>query len=78
MVKACRISMKGPVLEYKTIYGEQLTFDTSTKEVPTINGNPVNYAPKKVFESPFLNADYNSGTVTISKGKRKKVLDFER
>ena len=42
MVKACRISMNGPVLEYKTIYGEQLTFDTSTREVPTINGHPVN------------------------------------
>jgi hypothetical protein len=78
MVKNCKMSMNGPVLKYKSIYGEQLTFDTSTKEVPTINGNPVNYAPKKVFESPFLNADYNSGTVTISKGKRKKVLDFER
>lgn len=78
MVKACTVSMNGPVLKYKTIYGEQLTFDTSTKEVPTINGNPVNYAPKKVFESPFLNADYNSGIVTISKGKRKTVLDFER
>ena len=27
--------------------------------------------------SPFLNADWNSGIVTIGKGKRKKVLDFE-
>ena len=77
MVKACRISMNGPVLEYRTIYGEQLTFDSSTREVPTINGHPVNYAPKKVFESPFLNADWNSGIVTITKGNRKKVLDFE-
>ena len=76
-VKACPIRMKGPVLEYKTIYGEQLTFDTSAKEVPTINGHPVNYAPKKVFESPFLNADWNSGIVTITKGDRKKVLNFE-
>ena len=41
------------------------------------NGHPVNYAPKKVFESPFLNADWNSGIVTISKGDRKKVLNFE-
>ncbi len=77
MVKACRISMNGPVLEYRTIYGEQLTFDTSTREVPTINGHPVNYAPKKVFESPFLNANWNSGIVTITKGNRKKVLNFE-
>jgi hypothetical protein len=76
-VKACPIRMKGPVLEYKTIYGEQLTFDTSAKEVPTINGHPVNYAPKKVFESPFLNANWNSGIVTITKGDRKKVLNFE-
>ena len=78
MVKACRIRISGPTLEYKTIYGEQLTFDTSAREVPTINGRPVNYAPKKVFESPFLNADWNSGIVTITKGDRKKVLDFER
>ena len=77
MVKACPIRMKGPVLEYETIYGEQLTFDTSASEAPTINGHPVNYAPKKVFESPFLNADWNSGIVTITKGDRKKVLNFE-
>lgn len=77
MVKACRIRMNGPVLEYKTIYGEQLTFDTSTTETPTINGHPVNYAPQKVFESPFLNANWNSGIVTITKGNRKKVLNFE-
>ena len=77
MMKSCRIRMNGPVLEYSTIYGEQLTFDTSAREVPTINGRPVNYAPKKVFESPFLNADWNSGIVTITKGDRKKVLDFE-
>jgi len=77
MVKACRMRMNGPVLEYKTIYGEQLTFDTSTREVPTINGRSVNYAPRKVFESPFLNADWNSGIVTITKGNRKRVLDFE-
>ena len=58
-------------------YGEQLTFDTSAREVPRINANPVNYAPKKVFESPFLNANWNSGIVTITKGNRKKVLNFE-
>jgi hypothetical protein len=77
-VKAREISMEGPVLRYKTIYGDQLTFDTSTKQVPSVNSKPVNYAPKKVFESPFLNADWNSGVVTISKGKRKKVLDFTK
>jgi hypothetical protein len=53
-----------------------MTFDASYQKTPTINGAPVNYAPKKVFDSPFLSADYESGIVTIRKGDRKKVLDF--
>jgi hypothetical protein len=75
-VKATRPVMKGSILSYKTIYGDTLTLDTSYKQIPTINGKPVDYAPKKVFDSPFLNADYNSGVVTIGKGERKRVLDF--
>jgi len=75
-VKACEITMDETVLKYRTIYGDQLTFDSGAGEAPTINGRPVNYAPDKVFESPFLNAEWNSGIVTITKGKRKKVLDF--
>ena len=77
-MKACEVQMDGTVLSYKTIYGDQLTFDTSAKAVPSINGQPIDYAPKKVFESPFLNAEWNSGVVTISKGTRKKILDFTK
>ena len=62
----------------KTIYGDQLIFDTSAKAVPSINGKPIDYAPKKVFESPFLNAEWNSGVVTITKGTRKKILNFTK
>ena len=45
---------------------------------PTINGKPVDYTPPKVLESPFLNADFDDGVVTIRKGSKKKVLDFTR
>ena len=76
-VKASKIRLNGSVLEYKTIYGDRITLDTSFEKTPTINGKPIDYAPEKVFESPFLNADWNSGIVTISKGNRKKVLNFE-
>lgn len=76
-VKAGRPQFDGAVLRYRTIHGDELTLDTSFKRTPTINGKPVNYAPDKVFESPFLNSDYNSGIVTISKGDRRKVLEFE-
>jgi hypothetical protein len=70
--------MKGGVLKYETIYADALTFDTGQTAVPTINGQPVDYAPSKVLESPFLQADYDRGVVTIQEGERKKVLDFTR
>lgn len=70
--------MKGKLLSYQTIYGETLTLDTSHKNVPTINGKPVNYEPKMVYDSPFLQSVYNSGVVTIQKGSRKRVLDFNK
>ena len=75
-VKACTVKMKGTVVVCETIYGDQLALDTSYQELPTINGKPVDYAPPKVLDSPFLTADYNSGVVTIRKGERRKVLDF--
>ncbi len=76
-MKKTQSKMNNTLLEYTTIYGDQLTLDTSFEKTPTINGKPVDYAPKKVFESPFLNATWNSGIVTISKDKRKKVLNIE-
>ncbi|MBI1336519.1 MAG: hypothetical protein GC164_06110 [Phycisphaera sp.] len=77
-VKACTVGFDGPVLNYTTIYGDTLTFDTSHKQTQTLNGKPVNFAPGKVFDSPFLQSDYNSGIVTIRKGSREKVLDFNQ
>lgn len=75
-VKANQPEMRGVMLAYKTIYGDTLIFDTSQKTVPQINGKPVDYSPRKVLESPFLNADYDSGVVKIQKDKNMKILDF--
>lgn len=77
-VKANKPVLQGDLVSYKTVYGDVLTMDTKQNAIPTINGQPVDYSPKEVFDSPFLNADYNSGIVTISKGNRKKVLDFNK
>ncbi|MEX0332419.1 MAG: hypothetical protein AB3N64_13440 [Puniceicoccaceae bacterium] len=68
--------MDGPVLKYLSIYGDELAFDTSFEQVPAINGIPVDFEPVKVLESPFLNADYDSGIVEITKDNRRLVLDF--
>jgi hypothetical protein len=77
-VKANQPEMKGSLLVYRTIYGDSLTFDTGQKRIPLINGKPVDYTPRMVLESPFLNADYDSAVVTIQKGEQRKVLDFNR
>jgi hypothetical protein len=77
-VKAGKPEMKGTLFVYKTMYGDSITFDTSQKQTPTINAKPVDYSPPKVLESPFLNADYDNGVVTIQKGEQKKILDFTR
>jgi hypothetical protein len=76
LVKSRRIAFKGPLLRYETIYGDELTLDTRYKAKPTINGKAIDYAPSKALDSPFLVSDYNSGVVTIEKGERKRVLDF--
>jgi len=75
-VKECELHMERTVLQYSSIYGDLLTLDTGYEKTPTINGKPVNYSPAKAFESPFLNSEWNSGIVAITKGSRKKVLDF--
>lgn len=77
-VKANKPEMKGSLLLCKTVYGDHLTFDTGQRQNPVINGQPVDYAPPKVLESPFLDADYDSGVVTIRKDGRKNILDFAR
>lgn len=43
-----------------------------------INGHQIDDRPDFTFQSPFINEDYASGVVTISKGKRKVVLDFNQ
>ncbi len=76
-VKGCQPQANGTVLSYQSIYGDTLTLDTSYKQTPTVNEKPINYnKPGKVFDSPFLNSEYDSGVVTIEKGSRKRVLDF--
>jgi hypothetical protein len=72
-VKANKPEMKGSLLVFTTLYGDRLTFDTGQKKAPTVNGKPIDYTPPKVLESPFLNAGYNSGIVTISKGNSPRA-----
>jgi len=78
LVLAKKPQVDSGVVAYTTVYGDELTFDANQKATPTINGRPVDYTPKNVYDSPFLRAEYDSGIVTIRKGQREKLLDFTK
>ena len=52
------------------------TFYTQSAQMPKINGTTINLEPDYTFSSPFMNEDWDSGIVTISKGERSLSLDF--
>jgi hypothetical protein len=53
-----------------------LTLRSDLGGVPEVDGKPVNFTPKKLYDSPFIDSDYGSGVVTISRDVRKLTLDF--
>lgn len=44
--------------------------------LPLINGQPIDLQPKAVYESPFLNGQFNDDKIQITVGSVKRVLDF--
>ena len=72
------INYKDNILNYSGLYGDLFTLYADFLHSPKINNVTVDYAPAKVFDSPFLQADWNSGIVHIQKGERKLVLDFNQ
>ncbi len=65
------------LLRYDALSGDQFMFYTDYSLPPMVNDEPIDLAPARVFDSPFLQSRWNSGVVTISKGQRRLVLDFE-
>jgi hypothetical protein len=54
-----------------------LTFFADYGQPPQINSRAVRYViPDKAFDSPFIQGGWDSGVVTIQKGGRRIVLDF--
>ena len=64
-------------LEYTSSLNKAaLTLFSDYSHPPLVDGQPVNYAPQRVFDNPFLQGDFGSGIVTIQKGSRQLRLDF--
>ena len=57
-----------------------LRFETITFHGPAkpgeVNGKPVNLAPSRGYDSPFIRSDWGSGLIRIRKGDETVILDF--
>lgn len=69
-------TLKQTVLRYQSLGGDQLTFYADQSRLPKINGTVVDLAPQKVYDSPFVQSDWDSGVVTIQCGDEQRILDF--
>jgi hypothetical protein len=64
-------------LDYRSNFHQTaLTFYADYSKPPLVDGVPVNYAPKKAYDSPYIQGDFGSGVVTLWNGEQKQVLDF--
>ena len=69
----------GIVIVYKSAAPEmaEIVFNAAnTSDVPTIGGEYVDYKHPKVFDSPYIQSNYDSGQIEICKGDYKLNLDF--
>lgn len=53
-----------------------LRFYAQSTDIPTINNEPINPEPNETYKSPFMNTDWRSGVVEISKDDKGLILDF--
>jgi len=72
------LSFEKSVLTYRSLSGDLLTFYADQSRLPEINGKPVNLAPERVYDSPFVQSEWDSGVVTIQYGEIKQVVNFNK
>lgn len=75
-VAALPVAVRDRVATFTSLAGDVLTLPIDQDALPTINGDAVNLAPDMAFESPFVKGEWNSGLVTLTKGERTAVLNF--
>ena len=78
-VQADPLEFDGAVLSYdNAAYGAALRFYADQSKPPELNGQPLNFTPKRVYDCPFIQGDWDSGIVVLHKNGRRTVLDFNR
>ncbi len=76
-VFAQTINVNSGVLTYTGLKDAgEFTFYTNSSTLPRINGVPISFATEYTFQSPFLNSDWDSKQIVISKDDRTLNLNF--
>jgi hypothetical protein len=75
-VQALPLQFDGNILTYTGLSKDRFKFFADQSDLPQINDTPIDLGPKKVYNSPFVQSDWNTGIVTIQFGDEKHVLDF--
>ena len=70
------LNQENNTLTYTGLSGDRFKLFTDQIKPPRINDNPIDYAPARAYDSPFVQGDLDSGLVMIRKGDRKLVLNF--
>ncbi len=71
-------SINNNIMTYSGLGGAgTFTFDISGGSSPLITGQAVNYCPDYVFKSPFINSEFGSDVVTITKDGREHVINLD-
>lgn len=71
-----KVEINDEALSFRSLAGDRFTFPLNFVGSPTINGAPINYAPARALDSPFVQTEWNSGIVRLQKGSRTLVLNF--
>jgi hypothetical protein len=63
-------------LNYTGLDGNALTLYADFSRIPRIDGLPVDYAPRRVYDSPHIQSDWDSGFVDLTYAGQSCRLDF--
>jgi len=78
-VCASALTVRGNELRYASRHYEaELCLYTDASRPPEVDGRPLDMRPAKVFDSPFIESEWDGGVVVLKKGRRRLVLDFTR
>lgn len=75
--EAFKAAVKAQPVRYKdgTLHFATITFHGLSRP-GEVSGKPVDLAPARGYDSPFIRSDWNSGLIYIRKGNETEVLDF--